>query len=82
MSSILMFSKHLIKLNLMNSLNVSKSLLNNKPIGIRFLFTDEVLGISAYVQTRDRISSQFGQMKGLFTVCYHYFQYHNQFNIN
>ena len=64
MSSILLFTKQLFRSNLINGLKVTKIVSNPKPIGIRFLFTDEILGISGYLQTRDRINVQFGDMRG------------------
>ena len=75
MSSFLLFTKQLFRNNLINGLKVTKIISNPKPIGLRFLFTDEILGIPGYVQTRERIALQFGQMRGLSTCLHLLFKY-------
>ncbi|CAG2170684.1 unnamed protein product [Oppiella nova] len=67
MSSILLFTKHMLRSNLMSAgLKANKTLLKSHTFGIRYLFTDEILGINGYLETKNRINTQFGQLREKF----------------
>ena len=71
----------MLRSNLMSAgLKANKTLLKSNTFGIRYLFTDEILGINGYLETKNRINTQFGQLRGLSSIggngwhhCYHVF---------
>ncbi|XP_054163213.1 pentatricopeptide repeat-containing protein 2, mitochondrial-like [Oppia nitens] len=70
MSSLILFSKQFLRPNhvINGSLKWMPSLTQSVINGIhkRYLFTNEVLGINGYLETRNRISQQFGQLREKF----------------
>ncbi len=79
MSSFVLLTKHFLRLQLINSnykVNNFYKLMNkttlfsplNTIIGKRFLFSNEILGIDKYIETKHKIEAQFADMKSLLII--------------